>query len=137
MDKEVIAWKNKGQKIDINGHQVFYIKEGSGPNLLILHGYPFNTFEWKFVWENLVKEYTVFTFDYLGMGFSEKPNDHDYISLDYKVKLKVVKLIKDSKLKVQSSIMGDHVRVTGKKIDDFNINLSSFIVSTNCNITYC
>ncbi|MBC8756684.1 alpha/beta hydrolase [Kordia sp. YSTF-M3] len=78
MDKEVVAWKNKGQTININGHQVFYIKEGSGPNLLILHGYPFNTFEWKSVWKNLVKEYTVFTFDYLGMGFSDKPKDHVY-----------------------------------------------------------
>ncbi|MGQ4277196.1 YajQ family cyclic di-GMP-binding protein [Pseudidiomarina sp. E22-M8] len=31
---------------------------------------------------------------------------------------KIVKLIKDSKLKVQSSIQGDKVRVTGKKRDD-------------------
>ncbi|WP_432412468.1 alpha/beta fold hydrolase [Rasiella sp. SM2506] len=78
MNKEVVAWKLKGRTIEINGHQVFYIKEGSGPALLILHGYPFNSFEWKYVWENLVKEYTVFTFDYLGMGFSDKPKDHDY-----------------------------------------------------------
>ncbi|MHB0980609.1 MAG: YajQ family cyclic di-GMP-binding protein [Thermoleophilia bacterium] len=31
---------------------------------------------------------------------------------------KVVKLIKDAKLKVQASIQGDEVRVTGKKRDD-------------------
>lgn len=31
---------------------------------------------------------------------------------------KLVKLIKDSNLKVQASIMDDQVRVTGKKIDD-------------------
>jgi len=31
---------------------------------------------------------------------------------------KIVKLIKDSKLKVQASIQGDTVRVTGKKRDD-------------------
>ena len=31
---------------------------------------------------------------------------------------KIVKLIKDTKLKVQASIQGDKVRVTGKKIDD-------------------
>ncbi|MGU3843675.1 YajQ family cyclic di-GMP-binding protein, partial [Vibrio diabolicus] len=31
---------------------------------------------------------------------------------------KVVKLIKDAKLKVQASIQGDKVRVTGKKRDD-------------------
>jgi len=31
---------------------------------------------------------------------------------------KIVKLIKDQKMKVQSSIQGDKVRVTGKKRDD-------------------
>jgi uncharacterized protein YajQ (UPF0234 family) len=31
---------------------------------------------------------------------------------------KIVKLIKDSKLKVQASIQGQQVRVTGKKRDD-------------------
>ncbi|WP_430412060.1 hypothetical protein [Kordia sp.] len=40
MNKEVVAWKNRGQAIDVNGHQIFYIKEGNGANLLILHRYP-------------------------------------------------------------------------------------------------
>jgi hypothetical protein len=31
---------------------------------------------------------------------------------------KIVKLIKDAKLKVQASIQGEQVRVTGKKRDD-------------------
>ena len=31
---------------------------------------------------------------------------------------KIVKLIKDAKLKVQTSIQGDQLRVTGKKRDD-------------------
>ena len=31
---------------------------------------------------------------------------------------KIVKLIKDSKLKVQAQIQDEQVRVTGKKIDD-------------------
>jgi uncharacterized protein YajQ (UPF0234 family) len=31
---------------------------------------------------------------------------------------KIVKLIKDSKIKVQASIQGEEVRVTGKKRDD-------------------
>lgn len=38
--------------------------------------------------------------------------------LDTPLCKKVVKLIKDSKLKVQASIQGDSVRVTGKKRDD-------------------
>ena len=38
--------------------------------------------------------------------------------VDKETAKKIVKLIKDSKLKVQAAIMDDQVRVTGKKIDD-------------------
>jgi len=78
MNKEVLAWKNKGKYLKVKGHQIFCIKEGVGPVLLILHGYPFNTFEWKFIWNTLIKHYTVIAFDYLGMGFSDKPKNHVY-----------------------------------------------------------
>lgn len=37
------------------------------------------------------------------------------------VSKKIVKFIKDSNLKVQSAIMDDQVRVTGKKIDDLQL----------------
>ena len=39
---------------------------------------------------------------------------------------KVVKLIKETKLKVQSSIQGEQVRVTGKKRDDLQ-NVMAFL----------
>ncbi|MCV6039182.1 nucleotide-binding protein, partial [Escherichia coli] len=38
---------------------------------------------------------------------------------------KVVKLIKDAKLKVQASIQGDKVRVTGKKRDDLQATMAA------------
>ena len=38
--------------------------------------------------------------------------------IDQPTAKKIVKLIKDNKLKVQASIQGDQVRVTGKKRDD-------------------
>jgi cyclic-di-GMP-binding protein len=38
--------------------------------------------------------------------------------LDKEIAKKIVKLIKDKKLKVQAAIQGDQVRVTGKKRDD-------------------
>lgn len=38
--------------------------------------------------------------------------------LESELARKIVKMIKDSKLKVQSQIQGDQVRVTGKKRDD-------------------
>lgn len=38
--------------------------------------------------------------------------------IDKETSKKIVKLIKDSKAKVQAAIMDDQIRVTGKKIDD-------------------
>lgn len=38
--------------------------------------------------------------------------------IDHETGKKINKLIKESQIKVQSSIMGEHVRVTGKKKDD-------------------
>jgi uncharacterized protein YajQ (UPF0234 family) len=38
--------------------------------------------------------------------------------IDHENGKKINKLIKDTKMKVQSSIMGDHLRITGKKRDD-------------------
>ncbi len=38
--------------------------------------------------------------------------------VEREVAQKIVKLVKDSKLKVQAAIQGDELRVTGKKIDD-------------------
>lgn len=38
---------------------------------------------------------------------------------------KIVKLIKDTKIKVQAQIMDDQVRVTGKKIDDLQSVISA------------
>lgn len=78
MEQEIRRWKEKGEMLPINGHQIFCITEGTGPNLLILHGYPFSTFEWKFVWNELIKNFSITTFDYLGMGFSDKPKTHEY-----------------------------------------------------------
>lgn len=78
MDKEVLQWQKKGKYLKVFGHNIFYIQEGKGPNLLVLHGYPYNTFEWKSVWNKLTQNYTVLTFDYLGMGFSDKPKNHVY-----------------------------------------------------------
>ena len=51
-----------------------------------------------------------------GKTYSQQVTFQEGIEQD--VAKKVVKIIKDSKLKVQASIQGEQVRVTGKKRDD-------------------
>lgn len=64
--------------IEIDGHQMHYIDEGSGPVVLFSHGTP----EWSFGWRELVREmrgqFRCIAPDLLGMGLSDKPSGADY-----------------------------------------------------------
>jgi pimeloyl-ACP methyl ester carboxylesterase len=78
INQDIIYWKNKGQYLNCQGHQIFYFQEGQGENLMILHGYPYSSFEWKDMLKVLTQHYRVTIFDILGMGFSDKPINHTY-----------------------------------------------------------
>ena len=56
--------------------------------------------------------------DHYGSGKQVKQEVVVRQGLDKDVSKKIVKMIKDAKLKVQAAIQGDQVRVTGKKRDD-------------------
>ncbi len=45
--------------------------------------------------------------------------------IDVEIARKVVKLVKDTKLKVQAAIQGDEVRITGKQRDDLQDGLNA------------
>jgi uncharacterized protein YajQ (UPF0234 family) len=62
------------------------------------------------------KAMTVGDFTHSGKTFATKVTFKEGIEMP--VAKKVVKLIKDAKLKVQAAIQGEQVRVTGKKRDD-------------------
>ena len=75
---ELEDWRSRGASFDYLGFDVFYVSEGSGPHLLLVHGYPFNSFDWVRIWRALTAEFTVIAPDMLGMGFSDKPVDYEY-----------------------------------------------------------
>lgn len=83
MNKEVESWKSNGKYFRFNDKNIFYNQIGEGDNLLIIHGYPYNSFEWKETIEELSKTYKVTFFDLLGMGFSDKPKNHKYSFEEY------------------------------------------------------
>ena len=61
------------QKVTIHGHRRAYVKMGSGPALLLLHGLGCDHTTWVPVIEKLAKRYTVIAPDLLGHGASDKP----------------------------------------------------------------
>ena len=83
MDAELERWKAGGQYFDYLGFDVFYRKQGSGPTLLLIHGYPFNSWDWAPMWDSLTDRFTVVAPDMLGMGFSDKPEKYEYTVHDH------------------------------------------------------
>jgi pimeloyl-ACP methyl ester carboxylesterase len=61
------------QSLTIHGHRRAFVKEGSGPVLLLLHGLGRDHTTWFPVIPELAKHYTVIAPDLLGHGKSDKP----------------------------------------------------------------
>ena len=69
MDAELERWKAAGQYFDYLGFDIFYRVEGTGsPALLLIHGYPFNSWDWALIWPTLVERFTVIAPDMIGHG---------------------------------------------------------------------
>lgn len=61
------------QKVTIHGHQRAFVKMGSGPAVLLLHGLGCDHTTWLPVIHKLARKYTVIAPDLLGHGASDKP----------------------------------------------------------------
>jgi pimeloyl-ACP methyl ester carboxylesterase len=83
MDDELASWLAAGQYFDYLGFDIFYRVAGSGPALLLIHGYPFNTYDWAPIWPTLTQRFTVIAPDMIGMGFSAKPVAYEYSVHDH------------------------------------------------------
>lgn len=83
MDPMLEAWRSRGETFDYLGFEVFYRRAGSGPVLLLAHGYPFSSFDWHEIWPGLTERFTVVAPDMLGMGFSAKPVEYEYSVPDH------------------------------------------------------
>jgi pimeloyl-ACP methyl ester carboxylesterase len=83
MDAELERWKDRGQWFDYLGFDVFYAAEGSGPHLLLVHGYPFGSFDWVHICPALSGRFSLIAPDMLGMGFSAKPVRYEYSVHDH------------------------------------------------------
>lgn len=78
LTSRVLAWRDAGELIDLDGHRIFVrAQDGEGPPLLMLHGYPSSSYDWRSVLERMPGRRIV-AFDFLGFGLSDKPREHLY-----------------------------------------------------------
>ena len=65
--------QHRVQHVTIHGHRRAYVKAGTGPALLLLHGLGCDHRTWLPVLDSLARRYTVIAPDLLGHGESDKP----------------------------------------------------------------
>jgi pimeloyl-ACP methyl ester carboxylesterase len=58
-----------------NGTTIHYVRGGSGPTLVLLHGFPQDWFEWRRLMPRLAQSFTVLAVDLRGVGGSAAPTD--------------------------------------------------------------
>ncbi|MFI5364927.1 MAG: alpha/beta fold hydrolase [Candidatus Binatia bacterium] len=67
-------WAQRGRFINLaEGHRIFTVQEGQGPDLVLVHGFPSTSHDFAAALPFLTPRFRVTTWDQLGFGFSDKP----------------------------------------------------------------
>src|SRR5260221_3283641 len=64
--------------MELDGARMRYLRAGSGPALILLHGLLGYSFSWRFTIPALARYATVYAPDMLGAGFSDRPTGLDH-----------------------------------------------------------
>src|ERR1700692_4595226 len=59
-------------QVQVEGHQMHYLKAGAGPELIVLHGLLGTASTWELTIPSLAAESTIYAVDALGIGESER-----------------------------------------------------------------
>lgn len=78
----VAAWAEGGELVTVGEHRVWCkripaTRDVGNPVMLVLHGFPTSSFDWRLVIDRLGAERDIVVLDLLGFGLSDKP-DHRY-----------------------------------------------------------
>ena len=74
----VAAWQERGSEEEFRDRRIHvFRREGSGPLLVLLHGFPSSSYDWRLLLDRETASAAIAP-DFLGFGLSEKPRDHDY-----------------------------------------------------------
>ena len=72
------AWLASGRHVTVEGKRCFVVERGSGPALLLMHGFPTSCYDWRGVIDSLDSSHRCVAFDFPGFGLSEKPVAYSY-----------------------------------------------------------
>lgn len=75
-DSDGPAWRLE-HAFNYEGDAVRYAVRGSGPPLVLVHGTPWSSFNWRHILDALSEWFTVYYYDLLGYGQSDKHDEQD------------------------------------------------------------
>lgn len=76
------TWMAAGRFLRIDDLAVYIQQQGSGPDLVCLHGFPTSSWDWHRVLPALARHFRVTVFDLPGYGLSAKPVKRNYSLLN-------------------------------------------------------
>lgn len=73
-------WYESGQYFQFDDYRIFYQEACTEKprTLVLLHGFPTSSWDWRALWAELALEYHLIAPDFLGFGYSDKPTDYEY-----------------------------------------------------------
>jgi pimeloyl-ACP methyl ester carboxylesterase len=110
----VTEWEAAGRRITVDGREVFVrdvpaAGEENGPPVLVLHGFPSASFDYRHILERMRRGRRVLLFDFLGFGLSAKPDLRYSIELQADVAEVVVAAAGVDRVSLLTHDMGDTV----------------------------
>lgn len=108
--------------ITIDGVEIFYREAGdkSAPTLVLLHGYPTSSFQYRNLIENLSDRYHLIAPDYPGYGRSEQPAMDKFSYTFENISTLMEKLINTLEIKKYSLYLMDYGAPIGFRIAERN-----------------
>jgi len=72
------AWSDSGRYVEAGGHRLFVVEQGAGPVLVLLHGFPTSSYDYRAMMRLLSGRFRCIAFDLPGYGLSDKPPAYSY-----------------------------------------------------------
>lgn len=110
----VEEWEERGRLLEARGRRIFVLDVPANVErhepLLLLHGFPSSSFDWRHVIDALASDRRVVTFDFLGFGLSDKPAGVRYSLFDQAtIAEEVARILGIERAAVVSHDMGDSI----------------------------
>jgi len=78
--EELKEWQKNAEVYFFKDYKISYrdSKTVNKPVIVLLHGYPTSSWDWRFVWKELQDDFRLISLDMLGFGLSDKPRNIVY-----------------------------------------------------------